>query len=177
MSRIRKSQWTPFFVTVIFAAGLATALTAVAQKDAKNPPVAYPKNYRMWTHVKSMVIHQEKHPLFGAFGGIHHVYANDKAMTGMKKGGKDYQKGAAFVFDLLQADESGGAFTEGKRKFVAVMERDTKKYSATEGWGWQVFDAGDPKKPIITDLSAAVACATCHKEVGSKAFVFTEWRE
>ena len=44
---------------------------------AADPQVPYPSSYRDWQHVKSMVI-DEGHPLFGAFGGIHHLYANPK---------------------------------------------------------------------------------------------------
>jgi hypothetical protein len=165
------------FVAAAILAG--TAATATFAQDAtaeKNPNVNYPTGYRDWTHLKSMLIFGEKHPLIGAFGGIHHVYANDKALKALK-GKKDYPNGSVFAFDLLESPEAGGAYVEGKRKFVAVMERDAKKFAATEGWGWQVWEGGDPKKPAVMDISAARACATCHKEVGAKGFVFTEWRE
>jgi hypothetical protein len=152
------------------------APAAAPAAGEKNPSVGYPKGYREWTHVKSMVIYDAKHPLFGAFGGVHHIYANDKALKALKSKG-DYQKGAVFVVDLLNTTEAGGAYAEGARKFIGVMERDTKKYAATEGWGWQVFEGGDANKTAVNELSAAVACATCHKEVGAKHFVFTEWRE
>lgn len=164
---------------VVISALAGLALTAQAADEAAKPAasVPFPKGYRDWTHVKSMVIHSDKHPLHGAFGGIHHVYANDKALKVLKSKKADYPKGAAFAFDLIEAPESGGAYTEGKRKFVAVMQRDAKKYADTEGWGWQVFEAGDPTKPAVKGLNEQKACATCHKEVEKKQFVFTDWRD
>lgn len=59
----------------------ATLGAAVAEEG-----VAYPKGYRDWMHVKSMVI-ESGHPLYEAFGGIHHLYANEKAIEGYRGGG------------------------------------------------------------------------------------------
>jgi len=42
-------------------------------------------DYHQWSHIKSMVI-EEGHPLFEPFGGIHHIYANKRALTGYRKG-------------------------------------------------------------------------------------------
>ncbi len=156
-----------------------------AQASESDPPkvavggalhaAPFPKDYRSWTHVKSMAIVDPKHPLFGAFGGIHHIYANPSAEMSLKNKG-DFPKGAAFAFDLLEANEAGGSYTEGKRKFVAVMYRDAKKFSDANGWSWQVYEEGDPKRPSLTSRDAQKACASCHTEVGAKHFVFTEWR-
>ncbi len=60
--------------------------------------VDYPEGYRAWPHVKSMVL-QQGHPLFDTFGGLHHIYANAKALEAMKAG-KPYPEGAVLVFDL-----------------------------------------------------------------------------
>lgn len=139
-------------------------------------PVKFPKEYRRWTHVKSMVIFDKKHPLFGAFAGIHHVYANDLAYKAMIKNG-DYPKGAVFVFDLLDIKESNGAYVENGRKFIAVMEHDAEKYKDTQGWAWQVFAKGKANELGVPDRAAQKACATCHLEVGAQHFVFTNWRE
>jgi hypothetical protein len=153
----------------------AAPAPAAAAPTAPAAKVVYPKGYRDWKHVKSMVIFDKKHPLFDAFGGIHHVYVNDKALKALKNK-TEYPRGAAFAFDLLEATESSGAYAEGKRKFMAVMVRDAKKFKETEGWGWQAWEGGDPGKPVLKGAADQKACATCHKEVGAKGFVFTEWR-
>ena len=57
-----------------------TAAIAVVEGQSEVP---YPTGYRDWSHIKSMVI-EEGHPLFEAFGGIHHIYANDEASPAIK---------------------------------------------------------------------------------------------
>ncbi|MDH4172822.1 MAG: cytochrome P460 family protein, partial [Betaproteobacteria bacterium] len=81
----------------ILLALLAVSIPALAADPA---PVPYPEGYRAWTHVKSMVI-QPGHALFDAFGGVHHLYANPKALAGYRKG--KFPDGAVIVFDLLEA--------------------------------------------------------------------------
>ena len=146
--------------------------TAIAQTAVEVP---YPTNFRHWPHLKRMVINDKSHPLFGAFGGIHHSYANAKGTIAVEKK-KPFPDGAVLVFDLLEAKLAGGAYSEGKRKFIGVMMRDSKKYAATEGWGWQVFE-GDKKTPSLKTVAEQKACSTCHLEVGAKGFVFTEMRK
>lgn len=168
-----------FVCSVAFAAAAVAAGASAQAKDAATAPhaVSFPKDYRDWTHVKSMVIFDKQHPLFDAFGGIHHVYANDKATKALKAKKGEFPTGSAFAFDLLAIDSASGAYTEGARKFVAVMVRDAKKFADTEGWAWEVFEGGNPDKRGLPDRASQKACATCHTEVGSRSFVFTEWRD
>jgi hypothetical protein len=78
-------------------ASMALVLPAIAA----DPQVPYPAGYRNWHHVKSMVI-DKGHPLYEAFGGIHHLYANPKAVAGYKSG--KFPDGATIVFDLLGSE-------------------------------------------------------------------------
>src|SRR5688572_1634215 len=80
-------------------ASLATCAVLGAQGGNQ---VSYPEGYREWTHVKSMVI-QKGHPLFDAFGGMHHIYANPAAADALRAS-KSFPDGAVFVFDLLTAN-------------------------------------------------------------------------
>ena len=162
-----------FILSIVMVVTLGFVSAAVAEPAH---PVKFPKEYRHWKHVKSMVIFDNKHPLFGAFAGIHHVYVNDLAYKAMI-GNTDYPKGATFAFDLLGIKESNGAYVEDERKFVAVMVRDAEKFKDTQGWAWQVFVKGKPTELGVADRTAQKACATCHLEVGAKHFVFTNWRE
>ena len=67
------------FGSAIGGALVLLALTLGAQKRSAGPEsVPYPEGYRSWTHVKTAILHPG-HPLYEAFGGIHHVYANEKA--------------------------------------------------------------------------------------------------
>ena len=132
----------------------------------------YPDDYRSWRHVKSMVI-QEGHPLYESFGGIHHLYANDRAVEGYRTG--TFPDGAVIVFDLLEATADGNAITEGRRKVVGVMHKDGKRYASTGGWGFEGF-AGDSRTERVVGDKAATACFTCHQARAGNDYVFSAYR-
>jgi hypothetical protein len=140
---------------------------------AAEPEVPYPADYRDWHHVKSMVI-EEGHPLYGDFGGIHHIYANDKALEGYR--GTQFPDGAVIIFDLLAAEHDENAVTEGARKVVGVMHKDSTKFAATGGWGFEGFGGGDPNKRVVGD-NAASACFACHQPQREQDYVFSQLRD
>jgi hypothetical protein len=148
----------------------ATATTAAL---AAEPTIPYPTGYRDWHHVKSMVIN-EGHPLFASFGGIHHIYANDKAMQGYR--GSNFPNGSVIIFDLLEAPQEGNAVTEGARKVLGVMHKDSKKFKATGGWGFEGFGGGDQAKRVVGN-NAATACFACHQPLKVQDYVFSRLRD
>ncbi len=155
---------------VILAFATATITTLSAAADA--PSVPYPKGYRDWHHVKSMIINPG-HGLYDSFGGIHHIYANNKALHGYKTG--KWPDGAVMVFDLLDAKSADNTVTEGARKVVGVMHRDAKKFAATGGWGYEGFKA-DSKDERAVGANAATACHQCHIAQKDAGFVFSKLR-
>lgn len=148
---------------------LAMSAPLPAQEAAS---VDYPKGYRQWTHVKSMVI-QAGHPLYDAFGGIHHLYANPKAEEGYRKG--KFPDGAVIVFDLLEARAADNTVQEGARKVVGVMHKNTRRYAATGGWGFEGFK-GDSTSERAVGKNAAEACFQCHTARKDNDFVFSAMR-
>lgn len=153
--------------TVVSALLLGTAwLTAQA---ADPPAVPYPQGYRAWYHLKSMVI-EKGHPLYASFGGIHHIYANSKALRGYQTG--HFPDGAVIVFDLLAAENAGHAITEGPRKVLGVMWRDQRKFAATGGWGFEAFK-GDSRTERLVGSQAVGACFSCHLAQKGHAYVFS----
>ncbi|MDZ7768604.1 MAG: cytochrome P460 family protein [Woeseiaceae bacterium] len=148
-------------------------VTAATVALAAGPEVPYPEGYRDWHHVKSMVI-EEGHPLYGAFGGIHHLYANDKALEGYQS--DTFPDGAVIIFDLLEAVHDGNAVTEGARKVVGVMHKDAKKFAATGGWGFEGFGGGDPANRVVGD-QAASACFACHQPQKAQDYTFSRLRD
>ena len=134
--------------------------------------VAYPDGYRLWTHVKSMVIHPD-HGLADPFEGIHHVYANDTALVGLES--NNYQDGATLVFDLLNQELGGGATQEGVRKFIGIMEYDAERFSATGGWGFEVFVGNSKDERAVED--GGQSCFACHQAVKEDSYVFSKYRK
>jgi hypothetical protein len=159
----------PRLVIALAIAGLVPAGIAVA---ADSTPVPYPKGYRDWHHVKSMVI-SPGHGLYDAFGGIHHLYANKMAMQGYKSG--KWPDGAIIVFDLLEAKTADNTLTEGARKVVGVMHRNARKHASTGGWGYEGFK-GDSLTDRAVGANALTACHQCHTAQKDSGFVFSKLR-
>lgn len=152
---------------------LLLGITATSVALAAEPEVPFPAGYRDWHHVKSMVI-EEGHPLYAAFGGIHHLYANDKALKGYRS--DTFPDGAVIVFDLLEGVHDGNAVTEGARKVVGVMHKDAKKFATTGGWGFEGFGGGDSTNRVVGD-SAASACFACHVPQKGQDYTFSRLRD
>ena len=155
---------------LLIALGVAMSTPTLAAGAA----VDYPAGYRAWTHVKSMIL-EPGHPLYASFGGLHHLYANDKAMRGYRAG--RFPDGAVIVFDLLEVDKSDNAIAEGPRKIVGVMQRDRRKFKDTGGWGFEGFVKGDPKQRAVGNQAKGAGFA-CHAEQAANTdYVFSTWRE
>lgn len=132
--------------------------------------VSYPEGYRHWTHIKSMVIEQG-HALYESFGGIHHIYANKKALDALQKG-KVFPDGAVLIFDLLEAKSRDHAIVEGPRKVLGVMQKDSKRFKETGGWGFEAFK-GDTRERVVSDPKRD--CFTCHEAQKQKDYVFSSY--
>ncbi|BDQ03475.1 cytochrome P460 family protein [Ignavibacterium sp.] len=137
-----------------------------------NDEVKYPDGYRNWTHVKTLIL-EKGHPLYDAFGGIHHIYANKTALEGYKAGNK-FKDGSVIVFDLLETVSADNAIAEGNRKVVGVMEKNSKKYKDTGGWGFEGFK-GDTKERVVKNMYGE--CFSCHLSQKDKDYVFSEYRK
>jgi Cytochrome P460 len=158
---MRKSILTILAITIV-----------VSLPMAQMQDVPYPEGYRDWRHVKSMVI-SEGHPLYNAFGGIHHLYANELALKGYAT--SKFPDGAVIVFDRMEAVVKDHAIAEGSRKVLGVMHKDAKQWSATGGWGFEGF-AGDSKTERVVGKEAAARCFACHEGQRAKDYVFSAAR-
>jgi len=154
-------------VFAIFVISFFT-LTCISFADQ----ISYPKDYRNWTHVKSMVINKG-HPLADPFEGIHHIYYNSYAEDGNRTG--FYEDGSVIVFDLLDAIKGEFDVTEGKRKFIGVMSRNSEKFPKTGGWGFEVFPGDSTIKRGVKD--GGLSCFNCHESEKDTQYVFSKMRK
>ncbi len=159
---------------ILAAIGIVNQDAAAEDETSNLAKVDYPTDYRYWTHLKSMIL-LENHPIADTFGGLHHIYANDAALTAMTDG-EPYPDGAVFVFDLMEVvtDDEETATTEGPRIRKDVMQKNEKLWSETGGWGYETFKGPDNKR-IITDPVAS--CHGCHASQENNDFVFSTFRE
>lgn len=134
-------------------------------------PVPYPDGYREWTHVKSALAGATSKGASNA-GSFQHIYANTKAMAGYRT--RAFPEGSVVVFDWLESRETGGTFAEGPRRQVDVMMKDSTRFAATGGWGFQRF-----MKDSRTELAPAPTpqqCFACHDQMKKDALVLSTYR-
>jgi hypothetical protein len=152
----------PWLAVVVFAIGSVAAASRFVDG------VRYPAGYREWTHVKSMVV-LPSNPAFATGGGMHHVYANAAAMAGFSAG--HFPDGSILVFDLLKASEKSGVIAATGRERLDVMVKDSRKFAATGGWGFERF-LGNDTTPSLTDEHRKL-CVECHDQRAEHDRVFS----
>jgi cytochrome P460 len=161
------------FFTFILTSSLW--LGAQTDKMESYPAVPFPKGWREWTHVKSNLI-GPKSELYKNIGGYQHIYANKIAMEGYRTG--TFSEGSILIYDFLEGRElENGSTAEGPRRFTSVMVKDTKRYAATGGWGFEEF-RGDSETDRMIGAKAAKQCFACHAaERKDNDYVFSQYRK
>lgn len=154
--------------TARLAGAALAAAAAVAVGDGPET-VPYPEGYRSWTHVASSVTAQGPQA-----GNIHNIYGNELAIAGYRTG--RYADGAIIVGDLLAPKREGFMNVSDSRVRIAVMLKDSARFAATGGWGFQQF-RGDSRtdRMVVADTGAA-RCFSCHAAKTETGFVFSAWR-
>ena len=155
-------------VVVVSAGVLVLASGRVEQPPA---PVAYPEGFRAWTHVKTSAI-GPAHKDFATQGGFQHIYANAEAMTGYRT--RVFPEHSVVVFEWLEMTEHQGAFAEGPRRQVDVMVRDSLRFAATGGWGFQRF-VKDSRE--LAPSPSPQQCFACHDRLRKDGLVLSVYRE
>ena len=103
------------------------------------------------------------------------TYANDIAWREMQSSKSTFSDGAMFgkVGLITEKDPAfpSSEVPSGTKRFQ-LMYRDKKKFAATQGWGYALFDSKgqlfdeDPKMQ-------STACAACHAIVPERGYVFS----
>ena len=145
-------------------------------KEARHVIVTtIPRGYRDWKFVSAA--HEA-----GALNDIRVVIGNDKAIKAYREG-QPFPEGAIVgrvAWKMVPSDENNRAFGqeqsfvpgEAPDWYLQFMEKDTRKYAATGGWGYSNFDKN--LKPL-TDEKVMYSCFTCHKAVESRDYIFTKY--
>jgi cytochrome P460 len=157
-------------VLLLGVAMFAGGLSLWAQLD---DTAHFPTEFRKWAHVKSVLVGPQS-AAFATEGGIHHIYANEKALDGYKTG--KFPDGSVIVYDLLETKEIAGATMEGPTRRIDVMVKQSERYRTTGGWEFMSFPGGNPANGNLTAERQAV-CSTCHANRKDNDFVFSEFRK
>jgi len=132
--------------------------------------VAFPDGYRGWVHISSAVVAS------GPRGpGMHHIYANAKAIEGYRTG--RFSDGATIVFDRFGLQVNGATTKIGDRQLVDVMVRDSARFRDTGGWGFDEFVGDSRVDHAFEPSKAAASCFTCHTQRRENGYVFTTFSD
>jgi hypothetical protein len=132
-----------------------------------------PSGYRDWRFIS--VAHEE--------GNLHSfaaVLGNDVAIKAYREGTLPYPDGtiiAALHYHHVPSEENNRifgrdqSFVPGDPSNIQFMIKDSKKYSATGGWGFGHFQDGKP----LTDKVKIEGCFECHERIKERDLVFTRY--
>jgi hypothetical protein len=163
---MNRTQKTLRRATLIALIASTVASLAFAGQDTSQ--IAYPEGYRTWFHHHSTTNMKGHEPEGNT--GVQHTYANAAALEGLKTG--KFADGATFAVDRFTYENvDNHSLKQGKRKVVAVMVRDAKRYAETGGWGFQAFKGGDPMQKAVKD--GGTACFSCHIPLADNNFLFS----
>ena len=157
-------------------AGVAATRPASVHADEKAVPMfvdRIPDGYRDWRLIS--VAREE-----GAINDIRAVLGNAKAIKAYRRGAPPFPDGtviARLAWSLDPSEENNKVFGR-PQSFVAgppkngvqFMVKDSKKYTATGGWGFGQFDAGKPAAETVLNT-----CFPCHQAISTRDFVFTRY--
>ena len=150
--------------------------TADAEKAEQMVVVTtIPPGYRDWKFVSAA--HEA-----GILNDIRVVIGNEKAIDAYRAG-KPFPEGSIIgrvAWKMVPSDENNKTFGQAQSFvpgeapdwYLQFMEKDTKKYAATGGWGYSNF--GKELKPT-TDKKSMYACFTCHQAVQARDYIFTKY--
>src|SRR5580692_7902444 len=145
----------------------AAALSASLLRAADS--VEYPDGFRRWVHVGTVVILPSA-TLPESEQGMHHVFANPKAVDGYAKG--DFADGSVIVYELREAQQKNGIIFEGDRRRVDVMIKNSNLYKTTAGWRFERFMGNSQSEDAVHD--SGTSCYECHTNAKAHGFVFSQ---
>jgi len=174
---MRKTTSTSAVIGVSLAVLISMALAAQDRYTLKAPNgVAFSEfqGYESWQNVAPSLVED----------GIKSILANPIMITAYKDGipvnGKPFPDGSMIVkieWKKKQSAESPYSVeVPGTLKSVAFIEKDTKRFPDSSGWGYAQFNydaASGTFKPYGDDSSFATKCYKCHTIVKEKDYIFT----
>jgi hypothetical protein len=170
-------KWIAFCLLAVAAVAgvVASSAPASGTADEQAEPIfgiKIPAGYRDWKLVS--VAHEE-----GSLNDLRAILGNDVAIKAYREGKLPFPDGAIIArlaWNYVPSEENNKvfgraqSFVAGSATNVQFMVKDSKKYAATDGWGFAQFKDGKP------DATAALkTCFPCHEPVKARDFIFTRY--
>jgi hypothetical protein len=187
MQRLESPKWHPVqrrnqmkliafpLVGVATLAGVVALPAPVANQEGVPVFVTdIPPGYRDWRLIS--VAHEE-----GNLHSFSAVLGNDLAIQAYRDGKIPFPDGAiiaALHYRHVPSEENNKVFGQaqsfvpGAPTNIQFMVKDTKKYTATGGWGFAHFQDGKPG-----DEAFMKTCFPCHNQIKARDLVFTHYAQ
>lgn len=151
---------------------LAASFLSAAQASEIVPPspngIEFPKNYKDWRLVSS------SHRLDNSTLRV--IVGNDKAIEAVRSNNINPWPDGAILGKMVWKEATmlswEKAVVPGEFVHVEFMEKDSKKYPSTGGWGFARWK-GMELKPYGQNESFVFECFGCHTPVKESDYVFT----
>jgi hypothetical protein len=162
-------------VAVVVLSGVVYIAHASGHSDGEAAPIfgiTIPPRYRDWKLIS--VAHEE-----GNLNDLRALLGNDIAIKAYREGKLPFPDGtiiARLAWSYVPSEENNKvfgraqSFVAGAATNVQFMVKDSKKYAATDGWGFAQFKDGKPD-----DKADLKTCFPCHEPVKARDFVFTHY--
>jgi len=168
LARISQEAFMPrpaFRIATLALSALALAATS-ARAEEKSP--ALPRDFRSWMHVRSMVVTDADHGMYG----FHEVYANPQALKVLRSEARTprFPDGSTFVVSIYEVVTKDGMTSAGQKRRDVVQVKDSKA-TATGGWRFAAFEPSG--KRIAVDQATCFSCHSAAKDSDSVFATFT----
>jgi hypothetical protein len=145
--------------------GVATAVAARERRENVSPVygVELPEGYRDWKLIS--VAHEA-----GKNNDIRAILGNDIAVKAYREGTRPFPDGTVIVrlaWEHLSSPRNDAvfpapqSFVAGPPTNVQVSVKDSKRYAASQGWGYGQFDNGVANQ----DEALTRSCLACHSKL------------
>ncbi len=156
-----------FVFALVLMLGLRVLLAGDTSVQADSAAISLPADYQAWRHVKTQVI--QEGPSFERFGGMHHIYANERAVQGLRS--RRFDEGAMLVAEFRTLARQGNVIDGGAIRLVDVMVFDPRRFADTDGWGYAEFVGPELK---VRTFDRRSECHDCHAKRADHGYVFSE---
>jgi hypothetical protein len=192
--RVKTQAVAAVVATTAVVAGalfLESLTTSNAQTPTRYAPeytasgdLVLPKDFHEWVYVGSPLTPNALNGGQANFPEFHNVYIEPGSYEIYKKTGQ-FPEGTIFFKELqltLPAQNPDGSRTEpsGRGYFPGPFNgadatvKDSKRFAATNGWGYFNFNHHEPKAPTAK-VKAKDECAYCHIANAKKDEVWTQF--
>lgn len=151
-----------------------------------------PKNFHEWIYVGSPLTPNALNGGMANFPEFHNVYIDPCSYEKYKQtnvfpegtilfkelqllfSGQGQLSTSGMFPDGSRTEPSGRGYFPGPFNGADVTVKDTKRYAATDGWGFYNFNHHEPKAPTAK-LKAKTECEYCHQASAKKDDVWTQF--